>query len=309
MKLLLWAEHRDGALTADSLAAVTAAAGLGTVDLLVTGEDAARAAEDARTVQGVARVLQGGTADGAPATAASVAQAIAAAMSGYDALAAPASAQARRIVPRVAALLDVMAVSGVVAIPAPDTFVRPVYAGNALMTVRSSDAKRVFTVRGTAFAKAPRGAAAAPVEPFALPAPGGAEALVERSRPTSDRPALEGAAIVVSGGRGLRDAAGFAAQVLPLADRLGAAVGASRAAVDAGFVSNEHQVGQTGKLVAPDLYIALGISGAIQHLAGMKDSKTIVAINSDPDAPIFEVADYGLEADLFEAVPELVRSL
>jgi electron transfer flavoprotein alpha subunit len=230
-------------------------------------------------------------------------------MEGFDAFVAPATTGGKNIAPRVAALLDVMQVSEILSVEGPRTFTRPIYAGNLIATVESRDAKLVLTVRSTAFAKADATGGSVTVESIAGPGDAGLSALSRRRLPASERPELTSAKVVVSGGRALKDAAGFEAVIMPLADRLGAGVGASRAAVDAGYVPNDYQVGQTGKIVAPEVYIAVGISGAIQHLAGMKDSKTIIAINKDEDAPIFQIADIGLVADLFEAVPDLTARL
>jgi electron transfer flavoprotein alpha subunit len=230
-------------------------------------------------------------------------------MADYDAALFPATAHGKNIAPRVAALLDVMQISDILSIESADTFTRPIYAGNAIATVQSSDAKKVITVRGTAFAKAESGGGAAPIAAVAAGADAGISSFVGAEIVKLERPELTAAKIIVSGGRALKDGPTFETNIYPLADKLSAAVGASRAAVDAGYVPNDYQVGQTGKIVAPEIYIAVGISGAIQHLAGMKDSKTIIAINKDEDAPIFQVADIGLVADLFNAVPELTSKL
>ncbi|MFN4222303.1 MAG: electron transfer flavoprotein subunit alpha/FixB family protein, partial [Novosphingobium meiothermophilum] len=230
-------------------------------------------------------------------------------MADYDAFVAPATTTGKNIAPRVAALLDVMQISDILSVEGPKTFTRPIYAGNAIATVESSDAKLVITVRGTAFAKAAATGGSASVEAVSATGDSGLSTFVSAEIARSERPELTSAKIIVSGGRALKDAATFEQVITPLADKLNAAIGASRAAVDAGYVPNDYQVGQTGKIVAPEVYIAVGISGAIQHLAGMKDSKTIIAINKDEDAPIFQVADIGLVADLFSAVPELTEKL
>ena len=303
MAVLLLADVNGGQLATDSVSkALTAVAGLGEVHLLVAGP--ASAAAEAATLSGVAKVLHADEAGNGLAEG--LADLIVSLAGGYSHIAAPATAYAKNVLPRVAALLDVMVLSDVTAIVDADTFERPIYAGNAIQTVKSSDAKKVFTVRTAAFAAAAAGGSAA-VE--AVAAKGSdLSAWVEDKVAASDRPELTSAKIVVSGGRGVGSQADFAL-IEGLADKLGAAVGASRAAVDSGFAPNDWQVGQTGKVVAPALYVAVGISGAIQHLAGMKDSKIIVAINKDEEAPIFQVADYGLVADLFTAVPEMVSKL
>jgi electron transfer flavoprotein alpha subunit len=309
MTTLLIAEHDHAALKDVTSKALTAAIQLGApVDVLVAGEKARGAAEQAAKLEGVAKVL---LADD-PAYAHDLAEPFAALIRslapGYDAFVAPATSRFKNVMPRVAALLDVMQISEIIKVVAPDTFERPIYAGNAIQTVRSRDAKKVVTVRTSTFAAAGDGGNAA-VEAIAAVADPGLSNFVSERVARNNRPELASAGIIVSGGRGMRSSANFAKYIEPLADKLGAGVGASRAAVDAGYAPNDWQVGQTGKVVAPDLYIAIGISGAIQHLAGMKDSKVIVAINKDADAPIFQVADYGLVADLYEAVPELTEEL
>ena len=310
MTTLVLVEHEAGAVKDATLAAVTAAAKLGAVHALVAGGSEARAvAEAAARIAGVEKVLLAADPAYAHALPENVAPLAAQLMAGYDAFVAPATTTGKNIAPRVAALLDVMQLSEVIGIEGERTFVRPIYAGNAIATVESSDAKLVLTVRGTAFEKAAAEGGSAAIEDVTGPGDTALSSFVSLEASRSERPELTSAGIVVSGGRALKDAATFEQLIVPLADKLGAAVGASRAAVDAGYISNDYQVGQTGKIVAPALYIAVGISGAIQHLAGMKDSKLIVAINKDPDAPIFQVADIGLVADLFEAVPELTSKL
>jgi len=311
MKALVLIEHGNGRLSEGSLATVTAAARLGTVHALVAGDgDAVRsAAEACAKVEGVEKVLLAADAAYAEMLAENVAALIVPLMADYDALLCNASSSGKNIAPRVAALLDVMQLSDIIAIEGERTFRRPIYAGNAIATVESTDAKLVITVRGTNFAKAAADGGAATLEEVSGQRNPGLSTFVGREESHSERPDLSSAKIVVSGGRALKDAATFEQLIVPLADKLGAAIGASRAAVDAGYISNDYQVGQTGKIVAPDLYIAVGISGAIQHLAGMKEAKTIVAINKDPDAPIFQVADIGLVTDLFQAVPELTSKL
>jgi electron transfer flavoprotein alpha subunit len=309
MTTLLLAEHDHASLKDVTNKALTAAAELGApVDVLVAGENARGAAEAAAKLSGVAKVL---LADD-PAYAHDLAEPLAALIRslapGYDAFVAPATSRFKNVMPRVAALLDVMQISEIIKVVAPDTFERPIYAGNAIQTVRSRDAKKVITVRSSTFAATGEGGSA-PVETVAAVADPGLSTFVGERVARNNRPELASARIIVSGGRGMRSSANFAKYIEPLADKLGAGVGASRAAVDSGFAPNDWQVGQTGKVVAPELYIAIGISGAIQHLAGMKDSKVIVAINKDADAPIFQVADYGLVADLYEAVPELTEQL
>ena len=310
MTALVLVEHEGGVLRDATLAAVTAAAQLGAVHALVAGDSGARGvAEAAARIAGVEKVLLAADAAYAHMLPENVAPLVAGLMAGYDAFVAPATTTGKNVAPRVAALLDVMQLSEVIAIEGPRTFVRPIYAGNAIATVESSDAKLVLTVRTTTFDKVAAEGGAAAIEEVAGAGDAGLSSFISLDASTSERPELTSAGIVVSGGRALKDAATFEQLIVPLADKLGAAVGASRAAVDAGYISNDYQVGQTGKIVAPDLYVAIGISGAIQHLAGMKDSKVIVAINKDPEAPIFQVADYGLVGDLFTVVPELTKSL
>ncbi|MEO0982526.1 MAG: electron transfer flavoprotein subunit alpha/FixB family protein [Pseudomonadota bacterium] len=309
MAVLVIAEHDNAALNDATHKVVTAAKAFGgDVDILVAGEGAGAVAEAAATIDGVRKVLH---ADGTPykkQLAEAMEALVVPMMDGYDALFAPATTMGKNVAPRIAAKLDVMQLSDIIGVESQDTFVRPIYAGNAIMTVTSSDAKKIVTVRGTAFEAAGTGGSAS-VE--TVDAPGGPfkSEFVSEEIVKSDRPELAGAKRVVSGGRALGSDEDFDKFIIPLADKLGAAVGASRAAVDAGYAPNDYQVGQTGKIVAPELYIAVGISGAIQHLAGMKDSKIIVAINKDEEAPIFQVADYGLVADLFQAVPELTDAL
>ncbi|WP_374487052.1 electron transfer flavoprotein subunit alpha/FixB family protein [Zoogloea sp.] len=311
MPILVIAEHDNAGLKAATLNTVSAAVKLGgDIEVLVAGAACGAAAEAAAKLAGVAKVK---VADGA-AYAEQSAENLAALLvdvikaGGYSHVLAPATTFGKNVLPRVAALLDVAQISDIVAIESADTFVRPIYAGNALATVKSADPIKVITVRTTAFDAAAQGGSAA-VEAIAAGADLGLSKLVGRELTVSARPELGAAKIIVSGGRGLGNGDNYRAVLEPLADKLGAALGASRAAVDAGFVPNDYQVGQTGKIVAPQLYLAVGISGAIQHLAGMKDSKVIVAINKDPEAPIFQVADYGLVADLFEAVPQLASAL
>ncbi len=306
MAVLVLADHKDGGLTQPTRSAVAAGAKLGEVHLLVAGSTAA--AQAAAKLPSVAKVL---TADG-PAYAHGLAEPLAALLvslaPGYTHLLAPASAAGKNVMPRVAALLDVQVLSDISGIVDADTFVRPIYAGNALATVRSSDTKKVITVRATAFDPVPAEGGAAPIEAATPAADPALSTFVGAEIVKSERPELNAARIVVSGGRAMGSAENFGI-IEKVADILGAAIGASRAAVDAGYAPNDMQVGQTGKIVAPELYIAVGISGAIQHLAGMKDSKIIVAINKDEEAPIFQVADYGLVADLFKAIPELEAEL
>jgi electron transfer flavoprotein alpha subunit len=310
MSVLVLAEHDNAVLKDATLAAVTAATQLGgDVHVLVAGAGAAAVAAEAAKVAGVAKVLLADDAAYADALAENMAPLITGLMAGYDAFVAPATTRGKNVAPRVAAALDVAQISEILSVEAPDTFTRPIYAGNAIATVKSSDAKKVITVRGTAFAKAAASGGAAAVEAVAAAGDSGLSKFAGAELTKSARPELTAAKIIVSGGRALGSAEKFHEYIDPLADKLGAAVGASRAAVDAGYAPNDYQVGQTGKIVAPELYVAVGISGAIQHLAGMKDSKVIVAINKDEEAPIFQVADLGLVGDLFTIVPELSAKL
>jgi len=309
MAILLVAEHDNGSLSDQTAKALTAALQIGAdVDVLVAGKDAKPAAEAAAKLAGVRKVLLSEAEGLAQRLAEPTAALVVSLADGYDALVAPATTMGKNVMPRVAALLDVMQVSEIVEVVSPDTFKRPIYAGNAIQTVQSSDAKKVVTVRTASF-KAASGGGSAPVETVNGAADPGLSSFVENRLSESDRPELTSAKIIISGGRALGSAEKFEEVILPVADKLGAAVGASRAAVDAGYAPNDWQVGQTGKVVAPDLYIAVGISGAIQHLAGMKDSKVIVAINKDEEAPIFQVADYGIVGDLFTILPELQKAL
>ena len=309
MKTLVLVEHDNTAIADATLAAVGAAKQMGDVDLLVIGNDVTGIADQAAKIDGVNKVWCGNDPIYANFLPENVAPLVAKLMEDHDAFVAPATTTGKNIAPRVAALLDVMQVSDILSVEGEKTFTRPIYAGNAIATVESTDPKLVVTVRGTAFEKVSSEGGSASVEQ--VTGPGGTDAaeFVGQELAKSDRPELTSAKVVVSGGRALKDAETFEEYITPLADKLNAAIGASRAAVDAGYVPNDYQVGQTGKIVAPEAYFAIGISGAIQHLAGMKDSKTIVAINKDPDAPIFQVADIGLVADLFNAVPELTEKL
>jgi len=309
MSVLVYAEHDNAALKDATLAVVTAGAALGEVHVLVAGSGCGAVAEAAAKVSGVARVLLADDGSLANQLAENVAPLVAGLMAGYDAVLFPATAHGKNIAPRVAAQLDVMQVSDILSVEGPRTFTRPTYAGNAIAMVESTDAKLVITVRGTAFAKADASGGSGTVEAVSGAGDAGLSSFAGAEIAKLERPELTSAKIIVSGGRALKDAETFQATIFPLADKLGAAVGASRAAVDAGYVPNDYQVGQTGKIVAPEVYFAIGISGAIQHLAGMKDSKTIIAINKDEEAPIFQVADLGLVADLFSAVPELTGKL
>ena len=307
MSVLLIAEHDNSEIKDATRNALTAAAKMGAVDVLVAGNNAGDAASAAAKLEGVGKVLHCDSPLFERPMAEAMSDLIVPLMDNYDALIAPATTSGKNICPRVAALLDVMQISEITDVISSDTFERPVYAGNAIQTVKSSDAKKVITVRTTGFDAAGDGGSAS-IETIAAPADSGLSSFVDENLSKSDRPELTSASIIISGGRGMQNGENFA-MLEKIADKLSAAVGASRAAVDAGFVPNDYQVGQTGKVVAPDLYIAVGISGAIQHLAGMKDSKVIVAINKDEDAPIFQVADYGIIADLFNAVPELEEEL
>ena len=308
MAVLLIAEHDNAHLKDATNKALTAALELGgDVHVLVAGKDAGGAAAEASRLSGVKKVLHCDAAIFERPLAEPMAALVVSLAGGYDHIVAPATTNGKNYMPRIAALLDVMQISEITAVKAPDTFERLVYAGNAIQTVQSPEKKKVLTVRTAAYQATGEGGSA-PVEAVSAPADPGLSAYEGENLSKSDRPELTSARIVISGGRGMQSGANFAL-LEKVADKLGAAVGASRAAVDAGFVPNDYQVGQTGKVVAPDLYIAVGISGAIQHLAGMKDSKVIVAINKDEEAPIFQVADYGLVADLFQAVPELEGEL
>jgi electron transfer flavoprotein alpha subunit len=308
MSVLVWVEHEAGAVKDATLSAVTAAAKLGDVHLLVAGAGVGAVADAAAKIAGATKIVVLDDAAFEHALPENIAPAVAALMSGYDAFVAPATSNGKNIAPRVAALLDVMQISDILSVESADTFTRPIYAGNAIATVQSSDAKKVITVRGTAFEKAAREGGSAAIE-AATGSDAGLSNFVGAEIAKSERPELTSAKIIVSGGRALGSAEQFHEFIDPLADKLGAGVGASRAAVDAGYAPNDYQVGQTGKIVAPEIYVAIGISGAIQHLAGMKDSKTIIAINKDEDAPIFQVADIGLVGDLFKIVPELTGKL
>ena len=309
VRILVVAEHDNGSIRSATLNCVSAAAKLGgEVAVLVAGDECEAVAKSAATIEGVTRVLVAQGHHYRNFLAEELAPLVARIAKDFTHVLAPATTFGKNLLPRVAALLDVAQISDVIAIESPDTFVRPIYAGNVLVTVQSFDPIKLFTVRTTAFAAAAAGGGSAPVESVPATPPLNLSQYLSSELSKSERPELAGARIVVSGGRGLGSRENF--QMLEkLAERLGAALGASRAAVDAGFVPNDYQVGQTGKVVAPDLYLAVGISGAIQHLAGMKESKVIAAINKDPDAPIFQIADYGLVADLHQAIPELVAEL
>jgi len=310
MTALVIAEHDNAHIKGATLNTVTAALATGAeVHVLVAGHNAAAAAAAAAQIAGVAKVLHADAAHLADGLAENLAAQVLAVAAGHSHILFPATASGKNVAPRVAALLDVAQLSDVTKVISADTFERPIYAGNAIATVQSADATKVLTVRTTGFDAAAASGGSAAVETVAAAADSGKSSFVGREVTKSDRPELTAAKIIVSGGRALGSSDKFNEVLTPLADKLGAALGASRAAVDAGYAPNDWQVGQTGKIVAPQLYIACGISGAIQHLAGMKDSKVIVAINKDAEAPIFSVADYGLEADLFTAVPELVAAL
>lgn len=309
MNTLVLVEHDNDSVADATLAVVTAAGKLGDVTALVAGSNCAGAADAAAKIAGVSKVLKADDPAYAHLLAENVAPLVAKLMEGYDAFVAPATTNGKNIAPRVAAQLDVMQISDILSVEGEKSFTRPIYAGNAIATVESSDPKLVITVRGTAFDKAETEGGSASIEDVSGPGDAGVSSFVSEEIAASERPELTSAKVIVSGGRALKDGETFEQIIMPLADKLGAGVGASRAAVDAGYVPNDYQVGQTGKIVAPEVYIAIGISGAIQHLAGMKDSKTIIAINKDEDAPIFQVADVGLVADLFKAVPELTEKL
>lgn len=313
MAILIVAEHDHSSLSEQTGKALSAAREIAShsgsdIHILVAGKDAKAAVDGAARLDGVAKVLYAEADEYANRLAEPLAALIVSLAGSYDTLMAPATSSGKNVMPRVAALLDVMQISDIIDVISADTFKRPIYAGNALQTVRSSDSKRVITVRTAAFAAAAEGGSAS-VESVESAGDPGLSSFVRDAIAESDRPELTSAKIIISGGRALGSSEKFEAVILPVADKLGAAVGASRAAVDAGYAPNDWQVGQTGKVVAPELYIACGISGAIQHLAGMKDSKIIVAINKDEEAPIFQVADYGLVADLFDVLPELEKAL
>jgi electron transfer flavoprotein alpha subunit len=309
MAILLIAEHDNSSLSDQTAKALSAASQIGgDVDILIAGKGAKTAADAAAKLSGVRKVLLAESDALAERLAEPLADTILKLADGYDAIVAPATTMGKNVMPRVAALLDMMQISEIVEIVSADTFKRPIYAGNAIQTVQSSDAKKVITVRTASFQAAGEGGSAS-VESIDAAADAGLSSFVENRIAESDRPELTSARIIISGGRALGSKEKFEEVMLPVADKLGAAIGASRAAVDAGYAPNDWQVGQTGKVVAPELYIAVGISGAIQHLAGMKDSKVIVAINKDEEAPIFQVADYGLVGDLFTILPELQKAL
>ena len=308
MTILVVAEHNNSELKPATLNAVTAALELGEVTILVAGQDCASVGEQAARVAGVAKVIVADDAAFKSGLAENTSSLLVDLASGYSHLIAPATTSGKNIMPRVAALLDVAQISEIIAVEDADTFVRPVYAGNALATVKCADSPKVITIRGTAFEAAAAEGGSASIENVSGGGDQGMSSFVGQELTKSERPELTSAGIVISGGRGMQSGDNFP-MLEEIADKLGAAVGASRAAVDAGYVPNDYQVGQTGKVVAPDLYVAVGISGAIQHLAGMKDSKVIVAINKDEEAPIFQIADYGLVADLFDALPQLSAEL
>ena len=309
MSVLVLVEHDGSHIKDATLATVTAAAKLGEVHALVVGNNVDAVAQSAAKIAGIARVYTASSAELEHQLAEAVAPVVAKLMDSHDAFLAPATTTGKNIAPRVAALLDVMQVTDILSVEGPDTFTRPIYAGNAIATVKSKDAKKVITVRTTAFERAAAEGGSASVEQVDASGDPGTSSFVRLEASESERPELTSAKIIVSGGRAFGSSEQFHALLDPLADKLGAGVGASRAAVDAGYAPNDYQVGQTGKIVAPEVYIAIGISGAIQHLAGMKDSKTIIAINKDEEAPIFQVADIGLVGDLFKIVPELTEKL
>ena len=309
MKTLVWVEHDGSAVKDATLSAVTAASKLGEVHLLVAGQGVGGVAEAAAKIAGVGKVHVADDAAYAHQLAENIAPLVVELMGHHDAFVVPATTTGKAVAPRVAALLDVMQISDILSVEGPDTFTRPIYAGNAIATVQTRDAKKVITVRTTAFEKAAAEGGSGSVEAVSGAADAGVSTFTGSEIAELARPELTSAKIIVSGGRALGSGEKFVELIEPLADKLGAAVGASRAAVDAGYVPNDYQVGQTGKIVAPEVYVAVGISGAIQHLAGMKDSKVIIAINKDEDAPIFQVADIGLVGDLFKLVPELTQKL
>jgi electron transfer flavoprotein alpha subunit len=310
MSILIVAEHDNASLKVSTLNVVSAAQKIGgDIHILVAGHNAGAAAASAAQIAGVAKVLHADAPHLGDQAAENIAPQVLAIAANYSHFLAPATPNGKNTAPRIAALLDVAQISDIIKVESPDTFVRPIYAGNAFATVQSSDAKKVITVRGTAFDPATATGGSASIEQIPAAQNSGLTSVTGRDQVKLERPELTAAKVIVSGGRGLTSGEKYKELLEPLANRLNAAMGASRAAVDAGYVPNDYQVGQTGKIVAPDLYIAVGISGAIQHLAGMKDSKVIVAINKDPDAPIFGVADYGLVGDLFILVPELVAEL
>ena len=309
MAILLIAEHDNATLSDQTAKALSAALKIGSdVTVLVAGKGAKAAADQAARLKGVSKVLLAEADELAERLAEPLAALVVSLAGNYDTIVAPATSSGKNVAPRVAALLDVSQVSEIIEVVSPDTFKRPIYAGNAIQTVQASEPKKVITVRTASFQAAPEGGSAA-VESVAAAANPGLSSFIENKLSESDRPELTSARIIISGGRALGSSEKFEEVILPVADKLGAAVGASRAAVDAGYAPNDWQVGQTGKVVAPELYIAVGISGAIQHLAGMKDSKVIVAINKDEEAPIFQVADYGIVGDLFTILPELEKAL
>ena len=309
MAILLIAEHDNASLSEQTAKALSAALKIGSdVDVLVAGKGAKGAADAAAKLQGVRKVLLVEADELEQRLAEPLADTVVALAANYDTIVAPATASGKNVAPRIAALLDVSQISEIIEVVSSDTFKRPIYAGNAIQTVQSPEAKKVITVRTAGFQAASEGGSA-PVEAASAAANPGLSTFIENKLSESDRPELTSARIIISGGRALGSSEKFQEVILPVADKLGAAVGASRAAVDAGYAPNDWQVGQTGKVVAPELYIAVGISGAIQHLAGMKDSKVIVAINKDEEAPIFQVADYGLVGDLFTILPELEKAL
>jgi electron transfer flavoprotein alpha subunit len=309
MSVLVLVEHDGKAIKDATLATVTAASKLGDVNVLVVGNDVDALAQAAAKIAGVSKVYAASSPALEHQLAEAVAPVAARLMESHDAFVVPATTTGKNIAPRVAALLDVMQVSDILSVEGPDTFTRPIYAGNAIATVKSNDAKKVITVRTTAFEKAAADGGSGSVEQVDASGDPGKSSFVSAEASESERPELTSAKVIVSGGRAFGSSEQFHALLDPLADKLGAAVGASRAAVDAGYAPNDYQVGQTGKIVAPEVYVAIGISGAIQHLAGMKDSKVIVAINKDEEAPIFQVADIGLVGDLFKIVPELTEKL